>query len=228
MLSYTFRIHGNRDTLTPSHIGSRITACKDRVERLLIFFEEVEEGVNRPHFHGVVKTNYKRSSLRTFIKSLSSVEIKGNSQYSLKSKPIEQQTYPENAYNYVCKGGDNIYNYGYSDKELKDWIREGKDYVKNKNRSNKEIQNLLLEKCKTIKKDENWERHLIELIINIYSDSNKQPPIGYQLKRIIHYILMKTDKKVYIEMIQGDYKYEYPYNFDLYQHNKEDNLEYQI
>ena len=150
MLSYTFRIHGNKDTITPSKVGSRITACKDRVEKLLIFFEGKEEGIERPHFHGIIKTDYKRSSIRNFIKSLSNIEIKGNSQYSLKKTPIENQTYPENAYNYVCKGGDNIYNYGYSHSQLTEWIKEGIDYVENKNRTNKEIQNILLEKVKKI------------------------------------------------------------------------------
>lgn len=213
MLSYTFRIHGQKDTLDASHINSRITASKERVEKLLIFFEEKEEGVNRPHFHGIIKTDYKRSSIRNFIKSLSKAELKGNSQYSLKATPIEKQTYPENAYNYVCKGGENIYNYGYTNGELKEWIKEGNDYVENKNRTNREIQNILISKSTNIERNGDWEENIIDLIIRIYCDSNRQPPIGYQLKRLIHYILMKIDNETYRKMVKQQYNYEYPFGF---------------
>lgn len=221
MLSYTFRIHGEKDTLDASYINSRLAACKDRVEKLLIFFEEKEDGVNRPHFHGIVKTDYKRSSIRTFIKSLTVHELKGNSQYSLKATPIEKQTYPENAYNYICKGGKNIYNCGYTHSQIQEWIREGTDYTENKNRTNKEIQNILLEKAKNVEKNYKWEKRIIDLIVKTYCDSNRQPPIGYQLKRLLHYILMKTDEDIYRKMVKERYDYEYPFGRKVSRYEEE-------
>lgn len=214
MLSYTFRIHGEKDTLDASYINSRVMASKGKVEKLLIFFEEKEEGIERPHFHGVIRTDYKRSSIRTFIKSMTTIELKGNSQYSLKATPIEKQTYPENAYNYVCKGGVNVYNYGYTHSQIQEWIKEGADYTENKNRTNKEIQNILLEKANNIEKNGYWEHRIIELILNTYCDSNRQPPIGYQLRRLVHYVLMKLDAQAYKEMVRQQYKFEYPYGSD--------------
>lgn len=212
MKSYTFRINSNRESFVSDKISNIIESRKPRVGKLVLFFEENEEGLHRPHAHGIIYTDYKRNSIRTLIKELTTEEIKGNSGYSLKNTPIEEQQYPENAYNYTAKGCDCIYNFGYTNTELQLWQKEGKDYVETKTRTPQEVRNLIVKECEKIKRDGKWEIKAIKKIIEIYRDSNKQPPIGYHLVRLIHYIIMKLDPETYIKMVIYTYEMERPFN----------------
>ncbi len=127
-MKYSFRI-------TPLHssVGHDTNPIiKDEVEKLLdkprvTKFIMSREAAPQLHYHGVIYTDYKCLSVRNSIKKLMTYNGKGNGFFSMKKCPIDDY-----AENYVCKEGDIIATKGYKDKEIKEYVIQGKNYLEKK------------------------------------------------------------------------------------------------
>lgn len=226
MKSYTFRItietknkKTNEVDLNPLKSREEITTLlahkQSKIKKLLLMREGGGDTKIPIHYHGIIMTNLKSiQSIRKFIKCLGEKEYKGNECYQMNNTPIEEQAKPLHAYQYTCKCNKKYYSLGYSSEDIKGYAEGFKKDKEEYIRSKKDKISAIVELCQKLKKDENWERNTIRIILMEYKRRKLLPPVGFQLRKVIGRIMMEIDIEEYIRVVQLDYTEMGFYSFD--------------
>lgn len=176
---------------------------KPRIEKFILS----REAVPSLHYHGVVYTDYKVCGLRTLLRKIMTYDGKGNGFFSLKKCPVDDY-----AENYVCKEGDIVAQKGYKDKEIKEYVINGKQYLEKKEyRSQKlktiigkyldspslmeEVRNSVFAKKPWVKSepsgDVSFDSIFLPLVLYICSKYDKVPPSRHIYRNFFNYYAFK-------------------------------------
>lgn len=209
MLNYSFRLTPppNKPIKEVERIIEKVAHKQSFVKKLLLMREGGDSV--KVHYHGIIRTSYKRSSIREFLKELCEPSLEG-AEYSLKDTHIEAQDKPAHAYNYICKEGNVYVRIGYQETDIERWqknyVAQKKEYEKKKKEQKQDKMKTIIQECSKLPKDANWEREAIRIILTIYHEKNLLPPVGFQLDKIIGRVLMSIDLETYIRNIQLTYR----------------------
>lgn len=207
MLSYTFRITPTETKVMKKKetILTLLAHKQSKIQKLLLMREG--GGDTKVHYHGIIKTSYKRQSIRNFIKKeFTTMELKGNEEYQFNDTAIEHQKKPSHAYNYVCKEDNIFIKVGFPIeliKKYQDDFKKAREAFENKKKDKIKV---IIDKCKQLPKNGKWEKEAIRIILNEYANRKLLPPVGYQLQKIIGRIMMDLDLEEYIKTIQNNYR----------------------
>jgi len=172
------------------------------------------------HYHGYFYSHYSKNTIRGHLKAMCKKQYKGNEYLSIS----EKEDINDFARNYICKDDDVVIYKGFTKKQIKKHIEEGKKYKEKKklydmswtkrvwyyldNKGYKDNLTKIFSKVKIF----NIEKNLLPIILLISKDLeiNPPPPHIYQKIRmsVLRVLFPNAFREWYISYIEDNLKYK--------------------